>query len=355
MDAYDNFGACTALNGFVDILSNWYVRRNRDRFWSGEKRSADKLDAYWTLYECLITLSKMIAPFVPFVSEALWRNLAGVFGDRAVASVHLCDYPSADPSRIDAELSERMEVLREIASLGRSARMNAKLKVRQPLALVEVVLASDTHQAWLEAHHELLRDELNVKEIAYTTQGDKYISYSVQPNFKRLGPRVGKLMPELKQVLGSADGAALLQQLKQAGAVTLHVSGEPVQLDQEDLDVRLQAKAGWTAAQGPHVVVVLSTDLTPELIREGLAQDVKRLIQERRKELACQYTDRIRVGLEVTDEAWRAVSENLAYLQQETLAVEVLRGPLPGVDGAACEVADEPAVISVQVISKPTS
>ena len=238
MDAYDNFGACTALNGFVDILSNWYVRRNRDRFWSGEKRSADKLDAYWTLYECLITLSQMIAPFVPFVSEALWRNLAGVFGDRAVASVHLCDYPSADTSRIDAELSERMEVLREIASLGRSARMNAKLKVRQPLALVEVVLASDTHQAWLEAHHELLRDELNVKEIAYTTQADKYISYSVQPNFKRLGPRVGKLMPGLKQVLGSADGGALLTQLKQSGAVTLYVSGEPVQLDQEDLDVR---------------------------------------------------------------------------------------------------------------------
>ena len=117
----------------------------------------------------------------------------------------------------------------------------------------------------------------------------------------------------------------------------------------------LQAKAGWTAAQGPHVVVVLSTDLTPELIREGLAQDVKRLIQERRKELACQYTDRIRVGLDGTDEVWRAVSENLAYLQQETLAVEVLRGPLPGVNGAACEVADEPAAIYVQVITTPTS
>jgi isoleucyl-tRNA synthetase len=355
MDAYDNFGACTALNAFVDVLSNWYVRRNRDRFWSGEERSVDKLDAYWTLYECLITLSKAIAPFVPFVSEAMWQNLAGVFGTRVVSSVHLCDYPLPDAGLIDVDLSERMEVLREIASLGRSARMNAKLKVRQPLALVEVVLASDTHQAWLEAHHELLREELNVKEIAYTTQGDKYISYSVQPNFKRLGPRIGKLMPALKQMLGNADGGTLLKQLKDAGVVTLQVGGETVQLDQEDLEVRLQAKPGWTAAQGPHVVVVLSTDLTPELIREGQAQDVKRLIQERRKELACQYTDRIRVGLEVSDEIWLAVSENLTYIQQETLAVEVLRGSLPGVAGVACEVADEQIMLNVEVISKPTS
>ena len=355
MDAYDNFGACTALNRFVDVLSNWYVRRNRDRFWSGGEPSADKLDAYWTLYECLLTLSKMIAPFVPFVSEAMWQNLAGVFGARVASSVHLCDYPLPDPAQIDAELSERMEVLREIASLGRSARMNAKLKVRQPLALVEVVLASDTHQAWLEAHHELLREELNVKEIAYTTQGDNYISYSVQPNFKRLGPRVGKLIPALKQMLGNADGGALLQQLKDAGVVMLQVSGETVQLDQEDLDVRLQAKEGWTAAQGSHVVVVLSTDLTPELVREGLAQDVKRLIQDRRKEIACEYTDRIRIGLVVSDEVWMAVSENLAYIQRETLAVEVRRGPLPEVAGVACEVADEQIMLYVEVISKPTS
>ena len=230
MDAYDNFGACTGINAFVDALSNWYVRRNRDRFWSGEERSADKLDAYWTLYECLLTLSKMIAPFVPFLAESLWRNLAGVFGTRAVESVHLCDYPLADPALMDGVLSERMQLLREIASLGRSARMNAKLKVRQPLALVEVILASDTHQAWLEAHHELLREELNVKEIAYTTQGEKYISYLVQPNFKRLGPRVGKLMPAVKQALVKADGAALLAQLRDAGPVTLQVNGESIDI-----------------------------------------------------------------------------------------------------------------------------
>ena len=172
MDAYDNFGACTQINAFVDALSNWYVRRNRDRFWSGDEQSADKLDAYWTLYECLLTLSKMIAPFVPVSwPSPCGRTWPACSATRAVESVHLCDYPLADPALIDGVLSERMQLLREIASLGRSARMNAKLKVRQPLALVEVILASDTHQAWLEAHHELLREELNVKEIAYTTRG----------------------------------------------------------------------------------------------------------------------------------------------------------------------------------------
>ncbi len=216
MDAYDNFGACNQLNAFVDGLSNWYVRRNRDRFWSGDQQADDKVDAYWTLYECLLTLSKLIAPFVPFLAESIWRNLAGVFGERAVESVHLCDYPRPDTTLIDVRLSERMQLLREIASLGRSARMNAKLKVRQPLALVEVILANDTHQAWLREHDELLREELNVKEIAYTTQGEKYISYLVQPNFKRLGPRVGRLMPAVKKSLAGADGAAIAGRIETA-------------------------------------------------------------------------------------------------------------------------------------------
>jgi len=188
MDAYDNFGACQKINDFVDGLSNWYVRRSRDRFWASDKQSPEKLDAYWTLYECLLTTSKLVAPFVPFLAETLWQNLAGVFGDQALQSVHLCDYPQAESSAVDETLSERMRLLREIASLGRSARMDAKLKVRQPLAKVEVILADTAHQAWLEEHDDLLRDELNVKKIEYTKDAETYIEYQVQPNFKRVGP-----------------------------------------------------------------------------------------------------------------------------------------------------------------------
>ena len=189
-------------------------------------------------------------------------------------SVHLCDYPARDEAVVDAELSEQMALLREIASLGRSARMEARLKVRQPLSAMEVVLAESTHQAWLEEHDELLKQEVNVKQINYIQQADEYIEYEVQPNFPRLGPRLGKLLPGLKKLLAEADGSELLGQLTSAGAVELDVDGETVRLDEEDIQVRLQAKEGWAAAQGDHSVIVLATELNEDLLREGLARDL---------------------------------------------------------------------------------
>jgi isoleucyl-tRNA synthetase len=348
MDAYDNFGACTRLNEFVDGLSNWYVRRSRDRFWSGDKRDADKLDGYWTLYECLITTSKLIAPFTPFLAEALWQNLSGVFGGRALESAHLCDYPTCDEAAVDATLSERMQLLRDIASLGRKARMDAKLKVRQPLAKVEVILADDKHQHWLESHDALLRDELNVKQIDYTKEAERYIAYEVLPNFKRLGPRVGRLMPKVKQALAGSDGGRLLAELTANGKVVIEVDGQRVELDSEDLQVRLRAKPGWAAAHLPSCVVVLSTDLTPELIREGLARDLIRLIQDRRKELNCEYTDRIRVGVATDSEELRqAIQENAEYIRGETLAAELSTDALPNADGIEHEIAGERLLLFV--------
>ncbi|MCA9120402.1 MAG: isoleucine--tRNA ligase [Planctomycetaceae bacterium] len=350
MDAYDNYGACQQINEFVDGLSNWYVRRSRDRFWASDKQSQDKLDAYWTLYECLLTTSKMVAPFVPFLAETLWQNLAGVFGDKALESVHLCDYPTSDSTAIDETLSERMRLLREVASLGRSARMNAKLKVRQPLAKVEVILADSAHQSWLEEHDELLRDELNVKKIDYTKNAETYIDYQVQPNFKRVGPRVGKLMPAVKKALTSADGGELLKQLTANGKVLMQIEGQNIGFDDEDLQVRLQAKEGWTAAQGPTTVVVLSTELTDELIREGHARDINRQIQDRRKQLDCEFTDRIEVGIVTgSDELRKAIEENLAYIQGETLADSIVFEVLEGVEPLECEVAGVTVKIFVRV------
>jgi isoleucyl-tRNA synthetase len=352
MDAYDNYAACTRLSEFVDGLSNWYVRRSRDRFWSSDRQSADKLDAYWTLYECLLITSKLIAPFTPFLAETMWRNLAGVFADRVPASVHLCDYPACDPAAVDDQLSDQMQLLREIASLGRAARMEAKLKVRQPLHKVEVILADKRHQAWLEAHDALLRDELNVKEVEYTQEADRYINYQVQPNFKRLGPRLGALMPKVKQALGRADAAGLLRQFKVTGRLALQVDGQTVELDSEDIQVRLQAKQGWAAAQGGRCVVVLSTDLTPQLIREGLARDLVRLIQERRKEVNCQYTDRIRVGLVTEDDELRAaIQENLDFIRGETLAVEVTFAVLPNAETVEQTISGNPLELYLTVVA----
>ena len=330
MDAYDSFGACGQLNDFADGLSNWYVRRSRDRFWSGQRDSPDKLDAHWTLYECLLTTSKLMAPFVPFVAETIWQNLAGVFEDRVPESVHLCDFPAADQESVDDLLSTRMMLIREISSLGRSARMGAQLKVRQPLAKVIVILADSQNHSWLEAHDALIKDELNVKEVEYAQQADQYITYQVQPNFKRLGPRIGKQIPALKQALAEVDAAALLGKLDQTGSASIDLPDGSVQLDSEDIQVRLQAKPGWAAAQGRSCVVVLGTEMTDQLVREGLARDLIRLIQERRKEMDCEYTDRIEVGVVTESEELRtAVTENMAYICSETLATRLVLESVP--------------------------
>lgn len=463
MDAYDNFGACAQLTGFVDALSNWYVRRSRDRFWSSGRidESDDKCDAYWTLYECLLTTCKLIAPFVPFLAEAMWQNLAvAAFGgaltgtvdesmktlaeqhgvkcvslaevaiqpsllnavpeavarenmviplsmskdiltvaasdpmdhdmfDRLrfrlncqieialapreailaaidrhyghpggrmkalspVESVHLCDYPTGDPAVIDQELSERMALMREIVSLGRSARMGAKLKVRQPLGQVEVVLADKKHQPWLEEHASLVCDELNVKRLEFAEKAEQYITYTVLPDLKRLGPRLGKRLPAAKKLLGEADGGRLLAELEQRGKIALALPDGPVELDASDIQVRLQAKEGWAAAQGHDVVVVLATELTEALIREGLARELVRTIQDRRKELGCEFTDRIHVGL-VTDSAElkTAIRQFADYIRGETLAVQWTDAALTGVEAADIDVADHAATLYVQVV-----
>ncbi|MEX0611308.1 MAG: DUF5915 domain-containing protein, partial [Pirellulales bacterium] len=352
MDAYDNFAAAQHIKEFVDALSNWYVRRSRDRFWAADKRSPEKLDAYWTLYESLLTTTKLVAPFVPFLAEALWQNLVrGVFGDQALESVHHADYPTGNAATVDEALSARMNLMREIASLGRNARSAASLKVRQPLAKVEVVLADTSHQKWLEDHADLIADELNVKAVEFTTHGEEYITYSVVPNFKRLGPRLGKNMPAAKKLLGEIDAGKLLAELKSTGKVQLKLPDDTtIELDNEDIEVRLAAKDGWAAAQGKSCVVVLATELTPELVAEGLARDVVRLIQDCRKEIGCEYTDRIEIGL-VTDSAElrSAMATFQSYIAQETLALKIVDQPLSGIEPLKAKVVGDEVAIYVRV------
>ena len=189
MDQYDNYAACQRINALVDALSNWYVRRGRDRCWGSEKaaESQDKSDVYWTMYEVLMELTKVIAPFVPFMSEAMWQSLTEPLKGKVRESVHLCDYPAAQSAHVDSTLAIRMEVLREIASLGRSARSNEKMRVRQPLAQVQVTLASNEHLVWLSDHDQILREELNVKDIVYNVGSSDFIEYQILPNFKQLG------------------------------------------------------------------------------------------------------------------------------------------------------------------------
>jgi isoleucyl-tRNA synthetase len=370
MDAYDNYGAAQHIIEFVDALSNWYVRRSRDRFWADDKRAAEKLNAYWTIYESLVTTTKLVSPFVPFLADTIWQNLvrrglgAGDSGlnesaspqppvpsPQPLESVHLADYPTGDVSAIDEALSTHMNLVREIASLGRAARNVANLKVRQPLAKVEVVLADTAHQPWLEEHAELIVEELNVKAVDFTTHGEEYISYSVVPNFKRLGPRLGKNMPAVKKLLGEIDAGKLLADLKSAGKAQLKLpDGTTIELDNEDIEVRLAAKEGWAAAQGKGCVVVLATDLTPELLMEGLARDIVRMIQDQRKELGCEYTDRIAIGLVTkSDELLAAIEKFHEYIARETLAIKINTEPLPDVGPANVKVLGHDLAVYLRV------
>jgi isoleucyl-tRNA synthetase len=359
MDGYDNFNACAHLIEFVDALSNWYVRRSRDRFWSNV-HDQDKSEAYWTLYECLLTTAKLIAPFVPFLAEELWQNLAvaafrsaGVSPAAApVESVHLCDYPDGDGSLIDEMLSAQMGLVREIVSLGLSARMGAKLKVRQPLSKVEVILADQTHLSWLEEHAALICGELNVKKVEFSGRADQYITYTILPDLKRLGPRLGKLLPSVKKFLAAADGAQLLGEMKSKGKIELIVLEQPVVLDADDIQIRLQAKEGWAAAQGKTCVVVLATELTEELIREGLARELARAVNDRRKDISCQFTDRVEIGI-VTDSAEfrAAIEQNREYIMAETLALSITFGPIAGVEPVTVEIGASTAKLYIKVVS----
>ena len=296
------------------------MRRSRSRFWSDATDGVEKRDAYWTLYECLVTLSKLIAPFTPFFADRMWQSLAGVFGDRAPVSVHLCDYPEMTESVFDDALSSQMNLLREIASLGRSARMNEKLKVRQPLQRMEVVLTDASQVNWLESHDDILRDEVNIKEIAYTLEAEEFIEYQVVPNFKALGPRVGKLMPRVKAWLEAASGDELLKEMEASGAIEFEIDRETVSLTSDEVEVRLSAKEGWAAAQGQQCVVVLSTELNEELIAEGKARDLIRYIQDIRKEIGCEFTDRIEVQVGSADASVAGVVKDFG----DVIAAEAL-------------------------------
>jgi isoleucyl-tRNA synthetase len=302
----------------------------------------------------------LIAPFVPFLAEAMWQNLAvAAFAKRPKSqqpkeSVHLCDYPADSPAAmIDEDLSLQMALVREIVSLGRSARMAAKLKVRQPLSRVEVVLADDVYQPWLEEHAALICDELNVKRVEFTQKTEQYITWTVLPDLKRLGPRLGNRLPALRKALEEIDAGQLLLKLKTEGSVTLKLHDGHVKLDLDDLQVRLQAKEGWAAAQGHSCVVVLATELTDELVAEGLARELVRAIQDHRKEINCQFTDRIVVGVVTDSAAVKGVIEQFAdYICGETLAVDLKLGPSPGADPVEIKLAGQRVTLWIKVVSK---
>ncbi|MEP0842936.1 MAG: isoleucine--tRNA ligase [Phycisphaerae bacterium] len=349
MDRFENYPACRRLVEFVDALSNWYVRRSRDRFWRGGM-DPDKKAAYLTLWNCLTRTAELIAPFTPFFAETLYQNLMRSQIPAVEESVHLRSYPQARPlSAEEQKLLSEMAVVREIASLGRSARMEAKLKVRQPLAVVELVLADPSHRQWLEGHLPLIADELNVKRVEFAADADRYVSYEVRPNFKSLGPRFGPLAPRLKSVLASADAADLRRRLDRDGKAVVAVDGRQIELTPDDVQVALKPREGWTAAQGRSVVVVLSTALTPELKAEGLAREFIHLVQSARKEERLDYQARIRLRVSADGPVAEALAAHRAYISSETLAGDLILDSAPSVAGHNGEIDGHPVSFTIEV------
>jgi isoleucyl-tRNA synthetase len=244
-----------------------------------------------------------------------------------------------------------MNLVRHIASLGRQARTAAALKVRQPLAKVEVILADDTHQPWLEEHATVIAEELNVKAVEFSDEPDKYVDHEVLPNFKLLGSRLGKLMPKVKPALAKQSGAELLANIRDNGKIDLVIDGQAVALTAEEVEIRIQAKPGWAAANDKGVVVVLATELTSELVEEGLARDLVRAIQDRRKDIGCDFTDRINVGVVTENDQLRsAITRFRDYIMTETLADTLTLEPIAGVSPVAIKVGDADAQLYVQVV-----
>ncbi|MDR7434968.1 MAG: isoleucine--tRNA ligase [Armatimonadota bacterium] len=324
MDRYDVTSAGRAIERFVDDLSNWYVRRGRRRYWKSEN-DQDKLAAYYTLYEALVTLAKLLAPFIPFTSEALYQNLVRSVDPLSPESVHLTDFPKADPTMINRDLLEVMESTRHLVSLGRAARNRAGLKVRQPLQRA-VVLTKDARLLQEPELLALISDELNVKEVKIVEDLTPFVRYEIRPRFDILGPKYAGRLPEVIAALRATDPLAVTHALTHEGRVILETREGPVTLFPDEVEVRIEGREGYVAESEGGDVVVLQTQLTPDLIEEGMARELVHQIQQLRKEAGFEVADRIRLFYQGDGRVDEVIRKHFGYIAQETLAVEIREG-----------------------------
>ncbi|WP_437729382.1 isoleucine--tRNA ligase [Sorangium sp. So ce861] len=350
LDEYRLYEAAQRLVDLVDALSNWYVRRSRARFWAptaadpldvapGAVRAAqDKRDAYFTLYEVLVAIAKLSAPFTPFLAEAMYQNLVRrPWAASQPESVHLVAFPEADEAAVDEPLAVEMRAVRELVSLGLQVRTANKLKVRQPLARTDVVLSQQGLAAALAEHVPLIAEELNVHEVRFLKPGEEgsAVRYVLKPNFRALGPKLGKKVQLAKQVLAKADASALRATLATEGKIAIALDGEQVELGPEEIEVAVEAGEGFAAAGGRAGVVVLHTALTDALRDEGLGREILSRVQGLRKELDLGFTERVRLAIDGSERARKVAGAAREILMQEALAAELVLGAAPAAWGQA--------------------
>ncbi len=320
LTAYRITEPASAIQAFVDELSNWYVRRCRSRFW-GKGMAGDKEAAFATLYHVLVTLSKVCAPFIPFMSEEIYQNLVVNNVPGAAESVHLCDFPVCDETMIDKDMEEQMEALREVVTLGLSCRNAANMKVRQPSAHLYVKGA-----AFSEDYQALCEDELNVKEVVFTDDARAFTTYLLKPQMRTVGPKYGKLLGKIKQALLDMDGNEAVDAFHRGDTIRFQVDGTEVELAEADVLTEPMQKPGFVAQEDRGVTVVLDTNLTEALIAEGYAREVVSKLQNMRKDAGFEVTDRIDVRYTCDDKLAQAIEDGRAMIQNGTLAVTLTRG-----------------------------
>jgi isoleucyl-tRNA synthetase len=313
MDEFDCTTAGHAIAAYVEELSNWYVRLSRRRFWEGDRA------AFATLRHCLLEVVKLLAPFTPFLADEIHANLAG---EGAPDSVHLTDFPVADGALADPDLEEAMAAVRLTVELGRAARAQAKAKVRQPLRRA-VVVANEAERAAIEASSDLVLSELNVKELDFVSDESELVSYEVKPNYRSLGPRFGKRMPQVAAAVGALDAAHVAEVMAAGGEVGIGVDGDEHALSADDVTLSLQPLEGYEVEAEAGHAVALQLELDDELRREGLAREIVHAVQNARKAAGLEITDRIDLALDGDDELLEAARDHEAYLSGEVLATSV--------------------------------
>ena len=335
MDRFDVMTLVRRTEAFVEELSTWYVRRSRRRFWRATDK-ADQAAAFATLYEVLVTLVKLIAPPMPFLAEELYQNLVRSVDSAAPESVHLCDWPAADTARLDPALSEAMDLVRRVVSLGRAARSRAQIKVRQPVTSIAVRVAAASDREVLTAHQDQLLDELNVKALRFAESSDEYVAYRVRPLPAVIGPQFGRQTQAILQALRVADGHALARSKDTGEPVTLTVEGAAVELGPDSYEVEVEDQPGFSVVEEGGAMVALDTRLTPELEQEGLARELVHRLQGVRRDAGLTLSDWVMITLDTSDAALTAVVERHGeHIAGETIARSLTVGALPPADHVA--------------------
>ncbi|MEG2603445.1 MAG: class I tRNA ligase family protein, partial [Clostridia bacterium] len=333
-----------AITDFVDDLSNWYVRRCRERFW-GKGMDTTKEAAFATLYHVLVTLSKVIAPFVPFMAEDIYQNLVRTVDGSAPQSVHLCDFPTADVRMIHEELNAQMSALLKVVSLGRACRAAASLKVRQPVKAIYV--KGTSFDARFSA---LAEDELNAKKVVFTEDARAFTTYNLKPQMRTLGPKYGKLLGAIGAALKALDGNDVVDGFARGEAFQLTVNDTLVVLEKDDVLTEATQKPGFAAQLEGDVTVVLDCNLTPALIAEGWQREIVSKLQTMRKDLDYDVSDRIEVGYEADAELSAAIESGKAFIAQSVLATKLESGTQPSMEHKEWDINGKKAVLSMRKV-----